>query len=49
MKDKSKVKETRINLRVTSSQLEQIKKTALAENKTITQYMIEKTLPPKKQ
>lgn len=48
MKDKTKVRDAKIQLRLTTSQLEQIKNKATAENKTMTQLIIEKTLPPKK-
>ncbi len=47
MKDKSKVKNTKIQLRLTTSQLQQIKSKAIAENKTMSQLIIEKTIPPK--
>jgi hypothetical protein len=48
MKDKTKVRDAKIQLRLTSAQLEQIKNKATAENKTMTQLIIEKTIPPKK-
>ena len=49
MKDKSKVRDTRINLRVTAIQLQTIKAKAKQENKTMTQLIIEKTLNEQKQ
>ena len=48
MKDKSKVRDAKIQLRLTTAQLEQIKSKASAENKTMSQLIIEKTIPPKK-
>lgn len=47
MKDKSKTRDTRINLRVTAIQLETIKEKAKNENKTMTQLIIEKIITPK--
>jgi uncharacterized protein (DUF1778 family) len=47
MKDKSKVRDAKIQLRLTTAQLENIKAKAKDENKTMTQLIIEKTLPPK--
>jgi uncharacterized protein (DUF1778 family) len=47
MKDKSKVRDTRINLRVTAIQLQTIKAKAKDENKTMTQLIIDKIITPK--
>lgn len=47
MKDKSKVRDTRINLRVTAIQLQTIKAKAKQENKTMTQLIIDKIITPK--
>ena len=48
MKDKSKVRDTKIQLRLTTAQLENIKEKAKNENKTMTQLIIEKTLNEQK-
>lgn len=47
MKDKTKVRDAKIQLRLTTAQLEQIKRNAAHENKTMTQLIIEKTLSSK--
>jgi uncharacterized protein (DUF1778 family) len=48
MKDKSKVRDTKIQLRLTTAQLETIKQKAKNENKTMSQLIIEKTLNEQK-
>jgi uncharacterized protein (DUF1778 family) len=47
MKDKSKVRDAKLQLRLTTAQLDIIKAKAKQENKTMSQLIIEKTLPPK--
>jgi uncharacterized protein (DUF1778 family) len=48
MKDKTNIKDTKIQLRITAKQFEIIKQKAKNENKTMTQLIIEKTLNEQK-
>ena len=48
MKDKTNIKDTKIQLRITAKQLETIKQKAKNENKTMTQLIIDKTLNEQK-
>ena len=48
MKDKRKVRDAKIQLRLTTAQLENIKAKAKNENKTMPQLIIEKTLNEQK-
>jgi uncharacterized protein (DUF1778 family) len=47
MKDKTNIRDAKIQLRLTTAQLENIKAKAKHENKTMSQLIIEKTLSPK--
>jgi uncharacterized protein (DUF1778 family) len=48
MKDKTNIKDTKIQLRITAKQFETIKQKAKNENKTMSQLIIEKTLNEQK-
>ena len=48
MKDKSKVRDAKLQFRLTSAQLDIIKAKAKQENKTMSQLIIEKTISEQK-
>lgn len=48
MKDKTNIRDAKIQLRLTTAQLETIKQKAKNENKTMSQLIIEKTLNEQK-
>ena len=48
MKDKSKVRDAKLQLRLTSAQLDIIKAKEKQENKTMSQLIIEKTISEQK-